>query len=253
MNRISAGLVASFAASDIARYLVLGHGRKRHPGNDYRSNLCTAVSKAHAGHDLVRSPGESSQHGRGVFVVPRLSENQVVDDDCGVRAQHRDIPGPGRQLLCDGRRLHRGKSPNVLGGRLTRTDTFVNIGRDDVKRKTGQAQQVGAPRRGRSEDQPHATIFIAMQALSHVIPDALLHLLRDVPLSGGKVEFAWRAAVGPALGRATHVRLEGRVLLVDTTSAPWSREVLRSSPVILRRLQELLGPETVERIEVRRA
>ena len=92
-----------------------------------------------------------------------------------------------------------------------------------------------------------------MRALSHVIPDALLHILRDVPLSSGKVGFAWRAVVGPALGRATDVRLEGRVLLVDTTSAQWSREVMRSSPIILRRLQELLGPDAVERIEVRRA
>jgi len=92
-----------------------------------------------------------------------------------------------------------------------------------------------------------------MRALSHVIPDALIHILRDVPLSGGKVEFAWRAAVGPALGRATHVKLVDRVILVDTTSPQWSQEVMRSSPVILKRLQELLGPEAVERIEVRRA
>jgi predicted nucleic acid-binding Zn ribbon protein len=92
-----------------------------------------------------------------------------------------------------------------------------------------------------------------MRALSHVIPDALLHILRDVPLSGGKVEFAWRAAVGPALGRATHVKLVDRVILVDTASAQWSHEVMRSSPVILKRLQELLGPDAVERIEVRRA
>jgi len=92
-----------------------------------------------------------------------------------------------------------------------------------------------------------------MRSLSHLVPDALLHILKDVPLSGGKVGFAWRAAVGPAVDRATKVRLEGRVLLVDTTSAQWSREVMRSSPVILRRLQELLGPDAVERIEVRRA
>jgi predicted nucleic acid-binding Zn ribbon protein len=92
-----------------------------------------------------------------------------------------------------------------------------------------------------------------MRPLQHAIPGALLTLLRDVPLSEGKVGFAWRAAVGPALHRATHVRLEGDVLLVDAASAQWRREVMRSSPVILRRLQELLGPATVSRIEVRRA
>jgi hypothetical protein len=92
-----------------------------------------------------------------------------------------------------------------------------------------------------------------MNPLAHVIPGALLHLLRDVPLSNGKVGFAWRAAVGPALARATHVKLEGRLLIVETTSAQWSREVMRASPVILKRLEELLGPQVVERIEVRRA
>jgi len=92
-----------------------------------------------------------------------------------------------------------------------------------------------------------------MRALSHVIPKALVTLLRDAPLSNGKVGFAWRAAVGPAVERATRVKLERRVLIVETSSPQWSHEVMRSSPVILKRLQEFLGPEAVERIEVRRA
>ena len=92
-----------------------------------------------------------------------------------------------------------------------------------------------------------------MRPLSHVIPSALLHLLRDAPLSNGKVGFAWRTSVGPAMERATAVRLEGTRLLVDASSAQWAREVKRASPIILKRLQEMLGAETVERIEVRRA
>jgi predicted nucleic acid-binding Zn ribbon protein len=92
-----------------------------------------------------------------------------------------------------------------------------------------------------------------MRPLAHIVPMALTHLLHDAPLSQGKVGFAWRAAVGGALGRATKVRLEGTVLLVEATSTQWSREVMRSSPVILTRLRELLGPGIVERIEVRRA
>lgn len=91
-----------------------------------------------------------------------------------------------------------------------------------------------------------------MQPLSSGLPGALVELLRDVPLSDGKVTFAWKAAVGPAIERVTHVKLEHRVLLVETTSAPWSKEVMRSSPVILKRLQSLLG-DVVGRIEVRRA
>jgi hypothetical protein len=92
-----------------------------------------------------------------------------------------------------------------------------------------------------------------MNALSHVIPSALITLLRDAPLSAGKVGFAWRAAVGPAVERATRVKLEQRVLIVETTSPQWSREISRSSAVILNRLQDLLGTDVLERIEVRRA
>ena len=92
-----------------------------------------------------------------------------------------------------------------------------------------------------------------MRPLTHAMPGALMELLRDTPLSDGKVTFAWNAAVGPAIERVTAVKLERKVLLVETTSAQWSREVMRSSPVILKRLQSLLGADTVERIEVRRA
>ena len=92
-----------------------------------------------------------------------------------------------------------------------------------------------------------------MRPLSHAVPAALAEILRAAPLSDGKVSFAWRTAVGPALERVTSVKLEGRVLLVDTAGTLWSREIARSSPVILRRLQDLLGVTTVEKIEVRRA
>jgi hypothetical protein len=57
-----------------------------------------------------------------------------------------------------------------------------------------------------------------MRALAHVIPAAIRELLRGMPLSDGKVGFAWSTAVGPAFGRATAVRLEGRVLIVETSS-----------------------------------
>jgi hypothetical protein len=92
-----------------------------------------------------------------------------------------------------------------------------------------------------------------MDSLAHIVPGALLRLLQDAPLSSGKVGFAWRAAVGAAVARATEVRLIDRALIVETTSAQWSREVMRSSPVILRRMQEFLGRDAVERVEVRRA
>jgi predicted nucleic acid-binding Zn ribbon protein len=89
-----------------------------------------------------------------------------------------------------------------------------------------------------------------MQPLSNGMPGALVELLRGSPLSDGKVTFAWKAAVGPAIERVTHVKLERRVLLVETASAQWSKEVMRGSAVILRRLQSLLGVDAVERIEI---
>ena len=54
-----------------------------------------------------------------------------------------------------------------------------------------------------------------MRPLMHALPGALAELLRDAPLSPGKVGFAWRAAVGPNLERVTSVRLEARILIVE--------------------------------------
>ena len=90
-----------------------------------------------------------------------------------------------------------------------------------------------------------------MNPLSSVVPGAIVALLRDAPLAAGKVTFAWNAAVGPALRRATSVHLEDGVLLVDASSPEWAREVSRSTHVILRRLQQLLGETTVTKITVR--
>ena len=90
-----------------------------------------------------------------------------------------------------------------------------------------------------------------MRPLTQALPGALAELLRDVPLSHGKVEFAWRAAVGSAMDRVTSVRLEGQSLLVDAVDAQWGREITRSSPVILTRLITLLGADTVTKILVR--
>ena len=85
-----------------------------------------------------------------------------------------------------------------------------------------------------------------MRPIADALAGALADLLRGAPLSPGKVQCAWRAAVGPALQRATAVRLEGGVLLVDAATPHWGREVERSRAVILARLQTLLGTEAVD-------
>ena len=90
-----------------------------------------------------------------------------------------------------------------------------------------------------------------MRPISHVVPAALMELLRTAPLSDGKVTFAWKTTVGPALERVTAVRLVAQTLIVETNGPQWTREIKRSSGVILTRLKTLLGDETVQKLEVR--
>ena len=90
-----------------------------------------------------------------------------------------------------------------------------------------------------------------MHPIRQAVPGAIAELLRAAPLSPGKVAFAWRAAVGPALERMTTVRLDGHVLIVEAATAPWAREIARSAEEIRARLAALLGPETVASITVR--
>ncbi len=92
-----------------------------------------------------------------------------------------------------------------------------------------------------------------MQSLSQVVPSALVELLRAMPLSDGKARFAWQIAVGPALDRVTQVKLEEGILVVETASAHWAREIRRSSPMILGRLRQFLGPAAVTSILIREA
>jgi Dna[CI] antecedent, DciA len=90
-----------------------------------------------------------------------------------------------------------------------------------------------------------------MLAIKTAMPALVAELVRGAPLSHGKVDFAWRMTVGPSIQRATAVRLEANILVVETASAQWSAEVRRSTPVILARLQTFLGEATVTRLEVR--
>jgi predicted nucleic acid-binding Zn ribbon protein len=90
-----------------------------------------------------------------------------------------------------------------------------------------------------------------MRPLQDAVPGVLSQILRKAPLSPGKVDFAWRASVGPALARISTVRLEGHVLYVEAAGDQWVRELERSSHVILQRLRALLGQTTVASIKVR--
>ncbi len=93
-----------------------------------------------------------------------------------------------------------------------------------------------------------------MIPVNQFLPGSLASLLRNAPLSPEKVAFAWRTAVGAAVERATDVTLDtDGTLRVVAREPNWEREILRSQPVILPRLQALLGEDVVRRIEVRSA
>jgi predicted nucleic acid-binding Zn ribbon protein len=91
-----------------------------------------------------------------------------------------------------------------------------------------------------------------MDSLHSVVPRALTELFRQGPMSQGKLEVAWRVAVGDALARVTtvHLRADG-VVEVQAVDQRWNRELKRSSSMILTRLLGLLGPGSVSRIVVK--
>lgn len=90
-----------------------------------------------------------------------------------------------------------------------------------------------------------------MISVRDVAPGAVGALLRGQPLTAAKAAFAWRAAVGAAMARATSIELAANgTLRVSAESDHWRRETRRSAAVVRRRLARLLGPDAVRRIVV---
>jgi hypothetical protein len=90
-----------------------------------------------------------------------------------------------------------------------------------------------------------------MTPAHRIVPSVLARIIRPAPLCQEKVEFAWRASVGPAMARATRVRLDDRRHLVVTAdSLQWKREVERSLGLIRSRLEALLGPDAFIYVEI---
>ena len=84
-----------------------------------------------------------------------------------------------------------------------------------------------------------------------IIPSILAQVVRPAPLCQEKVEFAWRASVGPAVSRATHARIDERgVLVVTAQNVQWEHEVGRSLGLIRSRLEALLGPDAFIKVEI---
>ena len=90
-----------------------------------------------------------------------------------------------------------------------------------------------------------------MVSLQSCLPTVLAGLLSHQPDSPAKSAFAWRTAVGDAIDRVTTVNLtDAGTLKVRATNQIWRREVMRLKPVILARLQTMLGRSRITRLVV---
>jgi hypothetical protein len=67
-------------------------------------------------------------------------------------------------------------------------------------------------------------------------------LLRRQPMSAGKVGLAWQMAAGPQLARAAEATFEAPATVrLRPKDARWAAELDRSRPMLLERLNALLG------------
>ena len=90
-----------------------------------------------------------------------------------------------------------------------------------------------------------------MVPLQNFATGVVAEVIRRQPASPGRTTFAWTIAVGPALARSTTVTLTGDVLTVRARDPRWAGEIERATDTILKRMQYLLGPDGVKRIEIR--
>lgn len=85
---------------------------------------------------------------------------------------------------------------------------------------------------------------------NQVLPGVVAEVVRKAPLTDAKVAFAWRLAVGPALDKATTVRLGADgTLHVTAESNAWLDSVRASVGLIRSRLAHYLGDEAIKRID----
>ena len=90
-----------------------------------------------------------------------------------------------------------------------------------------------------------------MIKVNQVMPAVVAEVIRKAPLTDEKVAFAWRLAVGPAVGNATTVRLGSNGTLYVKADAPaWNDAIGKSLGMIRSRLAHYLGESAVTRIDL---
>jgi hypothetical protein len=84
---------------------------------------------------------------------------------------------------------------------------------------------------------------------NQVMPAVVAEVIRKAPLTDDKVAFAWRLAVGPAVDKATTVRLGADgTLYVRAESKAWVDSIWASIGIVRSRLSHYLGDNAVKRI-----
>jgi hypothetical protein len=87
---------------------------------------------------------------------------------------------------------------------------------------------------------------------NQVMPIVVAEVIRKAPLTDEKVAFAWRLAVGPAVAKATSVRLgSDGTLSLRADSPAWLDGVRQSVGLIRSRLAHYLGDDAIKRIDYR--
>jgi hypothetical protein len=87
--------------------------------------------------------------------------------------------------------------------------------------------------------------------VNQVMPAVMAEVIRKAPLTDEKVAFAWRLAVGPAVGNATTARLGANGTLYVKADAPaWNDAIGKSLGIIRSRLAHYLGESAVTRIDL---
>jgi hypothetical protein len=89
-----------------------------------------------------------------------------------------------------------------------------------------------------------------MVPLQNFATGVLSDVIRRQPPSAARTSFAWTVAVGPAMARSATVALNGAVLTVRPRDPRWAKEIERARDTILARMQQLLGRESVVRVEI---
>lgn len=84
---------------------------------------------------------------------------------------------------------------------------------------------------------------------NQVMPAVVADVIRKAPLTDEKVTFAWRLAVGPAIAKATSVRLgSDGTLYLTADSTAWVDSIRTSIGLIRSRLAHYLGEDAIKRI-----